>query len=140
MSRRSELRDGLGSVSLFSACSKRDLQILSRHAEMVEVPVGTLVVEEGAPGDAFFFILDGGAVVRRRGRKVAALGPGHYFGEMALLDPAPRDATVEATTPLALGVIGARAFRAVVRDVPNLNDKLLRGLIRRLREADLRDI
>jgi CRP/FNR family cyclic AMP-dependent transcriptional regulator len=126
-------------VPLFSACSKRDLQIVARHTEVVGVPAGTAVVEEGGKGDAFFFILAGEATVRRRGRKVATLGPGHFFGELALLDPAPRDATVVALSPLTVGVLGARVFRAIVRDVPNMSEKLLRGMAQRLREADLRD-
>jgi CRP-like cAMP-binding protein len=140
MSARSELTSGLATVPLFSACSKRDLQIVARHTEVVDVPVGTEVVEEGGNGDAFFFILAGEAVVRRRGRTVAALGPGQFFGELALLDPAPRDATVVAVSPLTVGVLGARVFRAIVRDVPALSEKLLRGMAKRLREADLRDV
>lgn len=139
MTARRELVSGLAAVPLFSACSKRDLQIVARHTELVTVPAGTAVVEEGGKGDAFFFILSGEAVVRRSGRDVAALGPGHFFGELALLDPAPRNATVVAKTPLTLGVLGTRVFRAVVRDVPAMSEKLLRGLAQRLREADLRN-
>jgi CRP-like cAMP-binding protein len=137
MSRRRELRDGLGSVALFSACSKRDLQIIARHTEVVELPEDTTVVEEGAPGDAFYYILAGEAVVRRRGRKVATLGAGDHFGELALLDPAPRNATVQAATALTVGVMGERIFRAILRDVPAFNEKLLRGLARRLRQLDV---
>ena len=137
MSRRSELRDGLASVALFSACTKRDLQIIARHTEVVELPEDTTVVEDGAPGDAFFYILDGEAVVRRNGRKVTTLTRGDHFGELALLDPAPRNATIEATTALVVGVLGERIFRAILRDVPAFNDKLLRGLVRRLRQYDL---
>lgn len=140
MTARRQLASGLAAVPLFAACSKRDLQIVARHTEVVEVPAGTPVIEEGGKGDAFFFILAGEAAVRRRGRTAAKLGPGQFFGELALLDPAPRDATVVALSPLTVGVLGARAFRAIVRDVPNMSDKLLRGMAQRLREADLRDI
>ncbi len=104
---------------------------------MVDLPPDTTVVEEGGPGDAFFYILDGEAVIRRRGRKVATLGRGDHFGELALLDPAPRSATVETTTPLTAGVLGERIFRAILRDVPAFNEKLLRAPARRLRERDL---
>jgi CRP-like cAMP-binding protein len=140
MAGRKDLRDGLVAVPLFSACSKRDLQIVARHAAVVEVPAGTAIVEEGGPGDAFFFILAGEATVRRRGRRVTRLGAGRFFGELALLDQAPRDATVTAETQVTVGVLGARVFRAIVRDVPAMNEKLLRAMARRLREADLRDI
>ena len=140
MSARRELASGLGAVPLFSACSKRDLQIVARHTEVVDVPAGRPVIEEGGKGDAFFFILAGEAAVRRRGRTVATLGPGQFFGELALLDPAPRNSTVVAVAPLTLGVLGARVFRAIVRDVPNISEKLLRGMAQRLRDADLREL
>jgi len=139
MNARRDLTAGLAAVPLFLACSKRDLQIVVRHTELVEVPAGTEVITEGAKGDAFFFILAGEAVVRRRGRKVATLGPGRFFGELALLDPGPRDATVVAQSPLTLGVLGARVFRAILRDVPSMSERLLRGMAQRLREADLHD-
>ena len=137
MTARRQLAPGLAAVPLFSLCSKRDLQIVARHTEVVEVAAGTPVIEEGGKGDAFFIILAGEAAVRRRGRTVATLGPGQFFGELALLDPAPRDATVVAVSPLTLGVLGARVFRAIVRDVPAMSEKLLRGMAQRLREADL---
>lgn len=140
MTARRELASGLAAVPLFTACSMRDLQIVARHTEVVEVPAGTTVVEEGGKGDAFFFILAGDAVVQRQGRTVAKLERGGFFGELALLDPAPRDATVVAASPLTLGVLGARVFRAILRDVPALSEKLLRAMARRLREADLRDV
>jgi len=140
MTVRRDLTSGLAAVPLFAACSKRDLQIVARHTEVVELPAGTEVVAEGGKGDAFFFILAGEAVVRRRGRTVATLGPGQFFGELALLDPGPRDATVVATSPLTVGVLGARVFRAIVTDVPAMSEKLLRGMAKRLREADLRDL
>lgn len=136
---RQDVRDGLGAVPLFAACTKRDRQIIARHVLLVDVPAGMDVVEEGSPGDAFFFVVDGHATVRRKNRKVASMGPGAYFGELALLEPGPRDATVTSDTPMTLGVLGARPFRSLVRELPALNEKLLRGLVRRLREADLRD-
>lgn len=140
MTARRQLVEGLAAVPLFSACSKRDLQIVARHTDVVEVPAGRAVIEEGGKGDAFFFILIGEAAVRRGGRTVAKLGPGRFFGELALLDPAPRDSTVVAVSQLTVGVLGARVFRAIVRDVPNMSEKLLRGMAQRLREADLRDV
>ncbi len=140
MTRRGELSEGLARVPLFSACSKRDLGIVARHTEVLTVVQGTALTEEGTLGDAFFVILEGQATVRRRGRTVSRLGPGGWFGELAVLDPAPRDASVLAETPMTVGVIGARVFRAMVRDVPALTEKLLRGMARRLREADLREL
>jgi len=140
MSRRSDLETALATVPLFAACSKRDLAIVARHTEVIEVTAGTPLTEEGALGDAFFVVLDGRASVRRRGQRVSELGAGGWFGELALLDPAPRNATVVAETPMTVAVMGARVFRAVLRDLPTLTDKLLKGMARRLREADLRQL
>jgi CRP-like cAMP-binding protein len=138
VTRRDELLAGLGAVPLFSACSKRDLAIVARHVQVLSVPEHSVLTTEGELGDGFFVIIEGRAVVTREGRPVATLRSGGYFGELALLDPAPRDATVVAETPMVVGVLGARVFRAMVRDVPALTDKLLRGMARRLREMDLR--
>src|ERR1700730_17464640 len=98
MTRRSALPD-LAQVPLFSACSKKDLQHIARRAEHVDVPAGKVLVREGAAGAEFFIILHGTAEVSMRGRKVATLGPGAFFGDLALLDKAPRNATVTALTP-----------------------------------------
>jgi CRP/FNR family cyclic AMP-dependent transcriptional regulator len=140
VSRRTDLVTGLAEVPLFSACSKRDLGIVARHTEVLAVGRGAALTEEGTTGDAFFVILDGTATVLRRGRRISTLGPGSWFGELAVLDPAPRDASIVADTPMTVGVIGARAFRAMVRDVPALTEKLLRGMAVRIREADLRQL
>jgi len=129
----------LSEVPLFSALSRKELALVARRAEDVQVDAGRVLVSEGATGAEFFVILNGTAKVSRRGRKVATLGPGEIFGELALLDPGPRDATVVAQSPLTLGVLGARVFRAILRDVPSMSERLLRGMAQRLREADLHD-
>jgi CRP-like cAMP-binding protein len=64
------------------------------------VAAGTTIVNEGEDGDEFFVILDGTARVSRQGRKIATLGPGSGFGELALFDNAPRNATVVADTDM----------------------------------------
>jgi CRP-like cAMP-binding protein len=141
MKQRDQLIELLADVPLFSACSKADLRIVARHATEVEAPADTVLVQEGETADTFFVLLNGEASVRKKGtakrsRRVATLGAGSYFGELALLDPAPRNATVAATTPVTLAAISARVFRTLLREVPAMNEKLLTGLARRLREAD----
>jgi CRP/FNR family transcriptional regulator, cyclic AMP receptor protein len=139
MARKSELISHLAEVSMFSHCSKRDLQELARNTEVIEVPEGARLVSQGEAGNAFYVLLDGNAVVRRNGRKVGELGPGDYFGELAILDPAPRNADVVAQTPVSVARLLVGPFRKMLRDIPSMNERLLAGLARRLREADRRD-
>jgi CRP/FNR family transcriptional regulator, cyclic AMP receptor protein len=138
--RRDAFLDHLSEVPLFSALSKRDLQLVARAAEDVNVDAGKVLVTEGSAGTEFFVIVGGKARVTRRGRKVADLGPGQFFGELALLDRAPRNATVVAETPMELLVLGQREFAALIDEVPGLAHKLLAGLARRLREHDAKSV
>ena len=128
--------DHLGEVSLFQACSKRDLQRIAKASDEVKVPADRVLVEEGKPGHEFFLIVDGYANVYRNGRKIATLGPGQYFGELALLDRGPRSATVKAASELTVLVLGQREFAGVLDEVPSLARKVLSKMAERLREAD----
>ncbi len=126
----------LSKIWLFSGSSGKELRMLRRAAEEVHVPGGRVLCEEGTIGREFFFILDGRAAVKRRGRRVATLGPGAYFGELALLDRRPRSATVESETDMNLLVLGQRQFNGVLEAMPSLTRKLLAAMAQRLREAD----
>jgi CRP-like cAMP-binding protein len=130
--------DHLAQVPLFSTCSRKDLQKLSKASDEISVPAGKVLVEEGKPGHEFFLIIDGTADVRRRNRKVTTLGPGQFFGELSLLDRAPRSATVIANEDMTLLVLGQREFAGVIDEVPAMAHKLLAALAGRLREADAR--
>jgi CRP/FNR family transcriptional regulator, cyclic AMP receptor protein len=138
--RRDAFLDHLAEVPLFSALSKKDLALMARSAEDVKVDAGRVLVTEGSAGAEFFVIVDGNARVSIRGKKVAELGPGRFFGDLALLDRAPRNATVVAETPMELLVLGQREFAALIDEVPGFAHKLLAGLARRLREADAKSI
>jgi CRP/FNR family transcriptional regulator len=109
--------------------------IISRHMQVVGLPAGTVLVREGEKGDAFYVVLEGTASLVREGRPRGTAGPGDHMGELALLDPAPRSATVTAVTAMTVGILDARMFTAIVRDVPALTSKLLAALARRLRET-----
>jgi CRP-like cAMP-binding protein len=128
MARQSDLVAHLERVPLFSHCSKRDLQTVARNAEVLDVPEGARIVSQGDAGNAFYVILDGSAIVARNGARVGELLPGDYFGELALLDPAPRNADAR---------LMVKPFRQMLRDVPAMNERLLAGLARRVRDADL---
>jgi len=139
MVRSSEL-DQLKAVPLFASFNKRDLRRLAKASDEVDIRPGYVIVEEGQSGHGFYLILEGTATVRRNNRKLATLGPGQYFGELALLDRGPRNATVVADNQMRLLVVGPREFGGVIDEVPGLARKLLTSMAQRLREADARAI
>ena len=74
--------------------------------------------------------------MRRGGRKIASLGPGDYFGELALLDHQPRTATVTADTPMKVWVLDSRHFEGILDEIPGLARRLLTHLAGQVRELD----
>ena len=140
MARHDPFVDHLQQVTLFAACSRKDLQRLAHLSEDRRVAAGTTIVNEGDDGDEFFVILDGTARVIRQGRRIATLGPGSGFGELALLEHAPRNATVVADTDMELVVVGQHEFEGLLDEVPGFARKMLSGTAHRLREADARAI
>ncbi len=140
MARKDGFVDHLAQLPLFSTCSKKDLRLVASKATPLDIPAGRTIIEEGAPGKEFFVIDTGTAVVKRNGRKVATLGPGSAFGELALLDGGPRTATVVADTDLSVLILTRPEFAGLLDEVPGLARKLLQGLAGRLREADSKAI
>jgi CRP/FNR family cyclic AMP-dependent transcriptional regulator len=123
-------------VSLFSACSKRELQRIATLADRIDVPEGKVLTRQGDSGGECFVIAEGTAKASRRGRQSVKLGPGSFFGEMALLDQGPRSATVTAETDMKLLVLGAREFSSLIGEVPSVARRIMRVLAERLRDAE----
>jgi CRP/FNR family cyclic AMP-dependent transcriptional regulator len=140
MARSDPFVEHLAEVPLFSALSKKDLQLVAKQAEEVHVPPGRAIVTEGSAGADFFVILDGTARVERHGTPVAELGPGGFFGDLALLDRAPRNASVIAESDMLLAKLGQRAFDQLLETSPGFAKKLLAGLARRLRVEDAKSV
>ena len=130
----------LAQVKMFSALNKKELGLISRASDVIRVAKGAEIVKEGEVGHEFYLILSGSAAVRRNGRKVAGLGVGDYFGEMALLDKGPRSASIVAEEESELLVVGQREFMAVLDQVPAVAHKLLINMAARLREADTKAV
>jgi CRP-like cAMP-binding protein len=125
-------------VPMFSKCSSQQLERLASNTAERDVDAGEDIVREGSQGDEFFVIADGAATVVRGGEDVASLGTGDYFGELALLDPAPRDATVTASKPSNLLVLSRDVFTKALDELPALRDAILTGMARRIHEFDRR--
>jgi len=135
MGAKRELTELLADVKLFSRCTTRQRRAIARHAQIAELPAGVDLVKEGEPGDALFIILEGDALVHREGEELNRVGPGAYFGELAILDGEPRSATVVATTDVKVAVIGIRMFRTLLREFSDLAEQLLIAMAGELREA-----
>jgi len=133
---RQHYEEFLRAVPLFSACTRKELVEIARLAERIDVAAGDILVREGTRTKEFYLILDGKAEVTRDGTAVAVLGQGQHFGELALLDPAPRNATVAMTTPGQVLCIAQREFATLLNDVPALSGQLLKGLARRIHELE----
>lgn len=116
---------------LFEGLSRKQLARLAQLSDDLDLPAGAVLCKEGSRGQEFFVIVDGEAEVTKRGRRIATLGPGDFFGEIALLERVNRTATVTAVTPLRFFVISNRAFDAVLDTDPTIERKLLRTLARR---------
>ncbi|MCU1451406.1 MAG: cyclic nucleotide-binding protein [Acidimicrobiales bacterium] len=136
MPRLDHFEKRLAEVPLFRACSKQDLRRIARVADADKVIPGEILVKEEQQGRELYVIVSGHASVRRRGRRVATLGPGDFFGELAVLHPAPRTATVTADDAMEILIVGSRELTALLADVPLLARKLLIGMAQRLQEAD----
>jgi CRP/FNR family transcriptional regulator, cyclic AMP receptor protein len=137
VTKQAELVDRLKAIPLFMACSKDELRRIARTSSMLSYPAGSVLASEGQPGCEFMVIIDGRAEVSVGGRLVNTLGPDDFFGELALLDGGPRSATVTAATDVTIQAIEERDFRSLVYDSPALARKLLIGVAKRLRAANL---
>lgn len=117
---------------LFEGLSRRQLAQVARLTDDLDAPAGTVLCKEGSRGQEFFVIINGEATVTRGEKQVATLKSGDFFGEIALVEPVQRTATVTATTPLSFFVISKQAFNSVLHTDPSIQDKVLRTLVRRV--------
>ncbi len=118
----------LKDIPFFSSISKKELGIVAQQTDEVDVPAGKVLAREGDLGDEFFVIDSGTAEVTRGGERVAELGPGEFFGEMALLDADRRNATVTAISPMSLIVMTRASFRTLNRSQPAVHETVAKAI------------
>ena len=132
--------DELRKIPLFADLSEEDLERLYKMAETVSIPAGELVLREGDQGDSLFVVLDGELeVTKRQGSQdvlLALYKPGQFFGEMALLEQAPRSASVRTLQESRLLVISQVAFQTLLSCSPSAPLKILHTVTSRLRSTE----
>lgn len=128
----------LTSVPLFAQCTKAELKSLARHTSDITAEPEQILIKEGQGAYDFFVIVSGEAEVSREGRVVANLQAGDYFGEIGLLAPALRDATVTARSQMELIVLAQWDFEQALAEAPGMTRRLLAGMAHRLRDLDQR--
>jgi len=127
----------LREIPFFATLSDQDLDGVLRVGERVSFEPGQAIVEEGQAGDAMFVVLSGQAEVDVGGR-FHRLGPGEFFGEMALIAAKRRTATVKAASPVEALRIPADGFRAFLMEHPAIALAMLEAVVARLGEVQAR--
>jgi CRP-like cAMP-binding protein len=122
----------LKSVPLFSECSRKHLNEIAGIADEIDLSDGKELTKEGRPGREFFVLIEGTADVKKGSRRVNRIGPGDFFGEIALVRQTPRTATVVATSPIRALVITDRSFRTLLEHQPEIQGKVMSALAARL--------
>ena len=128
--------DVLRRVPLFAGLDERDLERLADRFQERTFPAGETIVEEGATGTSFFVIAEGEADVTVAGDSRAKLGPGDYFGEIALITESDRTATITATTDMRCYGMTMWDFRPLVESNASIAWNMLQSLAQQLRSAE----
>ena len=121
----------ISKVPLFSQCSKGELQEIAAIADEIDIAEGKELTTEGSPGREFFVMIDGTASVAQDGDQINDLGPGDFFGEVALVKDTPRTATVTATSPVRALVVTRQNFKRLIERQPDIERTVLKALVDR---------
>jgi len=116
----------LKSLELFSGCGRAQFATIDQLGVTLDLESGVALCTEHCPGAEFFVLLSGLVEVRNDAGVAAILRPGAWFGETALIDNAPRRATVKTRTPVAVLVFGKREFKGLIALTPHIRSRLER--------------
>jgi len=126
----------LASIPLLAVLSKRAREQVLRTSREAHYAAGQVVVREGDPATVLYLIVSGHAGVEQDGRKVGSMGPGDFFGELALIEDHGRTATVVAEDELDCLLISAWEFRASLEEHPQMAIPMLNAIIARLHRTE----
>jgi CRP-like cAMP-binding protein len=118
------LEQELAPFALFASLSKHEREVVGRFMDRVDVPAGRTLASEGSFAHEFFVIDSGEATVTRGSALIRSLGPGDFFGEIALLESDRRTATVTADTDMRLIVMHSREFHSMMAEAPDVAERV----------------
>ncbi|HUK51031.1 MAG TPA: cyclic nucleotide-binding domain-containing protein [Terriglobales bacterium] len=121
---------------LWSGLDRQDIKAIVKIAKQQEFAGGDTIVKKGDEGTGFYLVLDGAVEIRSDGNTLSRLGPGHFFGEMSVVDTQPRSADVVAVEPSRVLFLSAWSFKSLVSERPRIAVKMLQEFVRRLRNTD----
>lgn len=127
----------LRKVPIFSSLPAKEVESIARSVKERVYEPGTVIVKQGDPGVGFFLIAEGRVEVAHDGHKIREMGPGEFFGEMALMEERIRTATVTAKERTRCLQLVRWDFRALLKENPELAVKMLEVVVQRLREHPL---
>ena len=133
---RDEKLDLLHRIPLFSAFDGKKLERLGMLADEVDVPAGKVLMRQGDSGSDMMVLVRGQVSVERDGERLNTLGPGDFFGEIALVDGGPRTATVTVESPASLLVISHRDFHSLMDEFPEVAQQVMNALANRVRHLE----
>jgi CRP/FNR family transcriptional regulator, cyclic AMP receptor protein len=108
----------LDDVPLFAKLSKKERKLIAQWADVIDEPAGYHLLDQGRLAHEFFVLLEGTVEVRQDGNHITDLGPGDFFGEIALVEHERRTASVMAAMPVRAIVMHARDFDAMRTQMP----------------------
>jgi CRP-like cAMP-binding protein len=126
----------LRKVPLFQGLGHKDLELIGRLTDEIDVQADKLLIKEGDFGHEFFIVVEGALRVERDAKLLRKLGPGDFAGEIALIDGGTRTATVTADVPSRLLVVGHREFISLLSHQPDIQIQVLQALAHRVRASE----
>ena len=129
--------DSLNNIPIFDSLNAKELGVVAKHMNLIDVNLGEYVFKEGDSGDYVCFVANGSLEVLKKSEVgdtvvIATLNRGRSIGEMSVIDHFPRSATVRARTKATLVTLKRRAFDAILDKHPTIGAKILKGISRLL--------
>lgn len=121
---------------LLAGLNQHDLEEVGRLADEVDAKAGKVLMRQGEAGSEFFVIVDGTVRIERNGKVLLTMGPGEYFGEIALVVERPRTATATVETDSRLLVLAHREFHSLMADFPSIQVCVLESIAVRLSDLE----